>query len=345
MKAGIYYNNQDIRLNYITVPKLKEHDLLLKVFSSGICGSDVMEWYRIKRAPLVLGHEVAGQVEAVGKKVTHLQPGDRIFATHHVPCNICYYCLRGNHTACHTFQKENNFDPGGFSQYLRVSGPSVTTGILKLPAEVSYDQASFIEPLGTVIRGIRAIDLSPGESVAIFGAGIAGLLMIKAALAREAGNIFAIDINPSRLKAAKRIGAHFTSNPDTNVTQWIKDQNGGRLADHAIICTGALSAAQQALETVERGGTILFFAVARPGETLAIDFNPFWRNDITFKTSYGAAPADNHQALTLLQSGQVTVDDMISHRLPLAEIAKGFQMAAKGEGLKVIIKPWGDNHD
>ncbi len=342
MRVGMYYNNSKVEVEELPIPKVGTRDILVKVMASGICGSDVLEWYRIKKAPLVLGHELAGEVVEVGEEIAQFKAGDRVFATHHVPCDACYWCVNGHHTACQVFQTKTNFDPGGFSEYLRVSGGSIDTGTIVLPEEVSYEEGSFIEPLGTVVRGLRAVALKPGDTLAVLGCGIAGLLMIKMARALGAGRIIATDIDDYRLEAAKKCGADRAVKAESDVPGCIRDVNSGRLADKVIVCAGVLSAAQQALDAVDRGGTILFFAVPNPGQTVNIDFNPFWRNDVSLKTCYGAAPLDNRQALELLRSRSVVVTDLITHRYGLGEIAEGFRVAAGGRNcLKVIIRPYG----
>lgn len=339
MKVGMYYNNSDVRVEEIPKPTVDNKDILIKVNVCGICGSDILEWYRIKKAPLVLGHELSGEVIQVGNDITKFKPGDRVFSTHHVPCNECHYCLTDHETACVTFQTKNNFNPGGFSEYLKVSGRSVDTGTLRLPDEVTYEEASFIEPLGTVVRGLRRLELKPGDSMLVLGAGIAGILMIKLGKALGAGRIIATDINDIRLDSAKKFGAEHVFNASDDIPKVIKEVNNDKLADKVVICTGALSAVKQALKSVDKGGTVMFFAVPTPDETVDIDFNPYWRDDISFITSYGAAPQDNQKALELIRAGNINVKDMITHRLSLNEIAKGFELAGKGEGLKILIKP------
>lgn len=340
MLVGMYYNNSRVDIEELPVPKVGKRNILIKVMASGICGSDVLEWYRIKKAPLVLGHELTGEVVEVGEEVTKFKKGDRVFTTHHVPCDECHFCLRGHQTACPVFQTKNNFEPGGFSEYLKVSGRSIDTGTLVLPDEVSYEEGSFIEPLGTVVRGLRAIDLKPGDTVAVLGCGIAGLLMIKLARALGAARIVATDIDDYRLEAARRFGAEKAVRAEGDIPGSIREINNGRLADKVIVCAGALSAAEQALESVDRGGAVLFFAVPNPGQTVNIDFNPFWRNDISLKTCYGAAPLDNAQAMELIRARSVIVTDLITHRYSLKEIAKGFRTACGGGNcLKIIIQP------
>ncbi|MCX8109933.1 MAG: alcohol dehydrogenase catalytic domain-containing protein [Syntrophorhabdaceae bacterium] len=340
MLVGMYYNNKKVELEEMPVPEVGPHDILIKVMASGICGSDVLEWYRIKKAPLVLGHEVTGEVVEVGSSISNFKKGDRVFTTHHVPCGQCYWCQKGHETACDFFQTKNNFTPGGFSEYLRVSGKSVETGTLVLPETVSYEEGSFVEPLGTVVRGIDAIGLKKGDTVIVLGCGIAGLLMIKLCLSLGAGKVFATDIYNNRLEAAKRLGAE-PIHAGEDIEGILRSKNNDRLADKVIVCAGALSAAQQSLKLVERGGTILFFAVPNPGDLVEIDFSPLWRNDVTIKTCYGAAPIDNIKALALIEKNIVKVTDLITHRLSLRDIGRGFEIVAKGDDcLKVIIKPF-----
>ena len=338
MRVGMYYNNSDVRVQELERPTVGDGEILIKVMASGVCGSDIMEWYRIKKAPIVLGHELTGEIVEAGSNVTRFKKGDRVFATHHVPCDECRVCLMGHPTACEMFQGKNNFDPGGFSEYLKVSGKSLETGVLKLPDEVSYAQGSFVEPLGTAVRGLRNADLKPGETLLVVGSGAIGLLIVKLAAALGAGRIIATDLHPSRLEAAKKFGAENTVLATEDVPAIVEKVNG-RMADKVILCAGAVPAANQALQSVGKGGTVVFFAVPKPGQTLDIDFNPFWRNDVTLKTCYGAAPLDNVQALELIRSGRVNVDDMITHRLPLTEIKTAFQVAVEGSGLKVIVEP------
>ncbi len=340
MRVGIYYNNSDVRVKEIPVPEIGPNDILIKIMTSGICGSDVLEWYRIKKAPLVLGHEIAGKIIKKGGNVKKFKIGDRVFATHHVPCERCKYCKNGNETACETFHKVNNFFPGGFAEYVKVSGKSVETGTFILPDNLSYEQGAFIEPLGTVVRGFGSLNIKTHDSILILGSGIAGILFLKLAKSYGVSKIIATDINDFRLNFAQKSGANFVLNANDDIVSKIKKINNGNLVDKVIICTGALSAVYQGLKAVDKGGTILFFAVPEPDKKVEIDLNPFWRDDISFKTSYGAAPADNIQAIELLKTGKIYIDDMITHRLTLNEIGEGFKIASNGkECLKVIIKP------
>jgi L-iditol 2-dehydrogenase len=340
MKAGVYYNNKDVRVEDKPVPETGPNDIRIQVAACGICGSDVLEWYRIKKAPLVLGHEMAGEIVEVGANITDFHVGDRVFATHHVPCGECIYCKNGHETACDVFHNENNFAPGGFAQFLRVSGRSLKNGVFKLPDSMSYEQATFIEPLATVVRCLRAAGLKKGDSLLVLGSGITGLLNIMLAKHLGASKIIATDVNPFKMQAAQKAGADAVIDARADVAAEVKNANGGRPVDKVILCAGSLAAAEQAMNCVDRGGTIVFFAVPLPGDKVPIDFTPFWRNDIAIKTSYGAAPEDNRQAIALIANGHVAVTDVVTHTLPLAQIAEGFRLAAEGKSsLKVIIKP------
>jgi len=340
MRVAMYYNNRDIRIEEMPIPAIGPGEMLMRVEASGICGSDVLEWYRRSKAPLVLGHEVAGQVVKVGVGVSKYKIGDRIVASHHVPCNTCYFCLTGHHTACETL-RQTNFDPGGFSEYIRLPALNVDRGVFVIPEELSYEEATFHEPLGCVIRAQRIAGLNHGQSVLVLGSGIAGLLHILLAKASGAAKIMAVDIVPYRLKAAKRFGATEALMASENITEFFRKINSGRLADLVLVCTGAKEALLQAMQSVERGGTVLFFAPTNPGLEIPLSINQvFFRNDVTFTTSYGASPYDSYLALELMRSQVVRVKEMITHRLPLEETALGFKIVEEAKkSIKVIIEP------
>ena len=340
MRVAMYYNSRDIRLEEIQIPKIGPGELLVRVEACGICGSDVMEWYRRNQAPLVLGHEIGGQVVAMGDDVECYQEGDRVAAAHHVPCNTCYYCLNGHHTMCETLHR-TTFDPGGFAEYLRLSPINVDRGVFLLPDEVSYEEATFIEPIACILRAQRLANLQPGNSVLVIGSGITGLLHVQLARALGAGRVIATDINDYRLEVAHKYGADVTIHAKENLPGRLREINRGRLADRVIVCTGAVPAINQALQSVECGGTILLFAPTDPGVTIPISINElFWRRDITVTTSYASSPADYVLAMELIRAHDVNVNQMITHRLGLAEVGLGFQLVADAQNsIKVIIEP------
>lgn len=339
MRVLVYYNNRDVRVEEMPVPGISAGELLIKTFASGICGSDVMEWYRIKKAPRVLGHEITGEIIAVGEGVEKYKKGDRVFVSHHVPCNTCYYCLNGYHTACETLHK-TNYDPGGFAEFVRIPKINVESGVYILPDEMSYEEGTFIEPLACVVRGQRLAGLKPGQTVLVIGSGISGLIHINLARALGAGRIIATDITEHRLQAAKRFGADAVINAGDDVQKRLLELNENRLADLVIVCAGALSASTGALKCVGRGGTVLFFAVPEPAVMVPVPMNDLWRNEITLMTSYGASPLDLDRAIKLLACRRVQVHDMITHRLTFDEAGLGFHLVADAkESIKVIFEP------
>jgi L-iditol 2-dehydrogenase len=339
MRVAVYYNNRDVRLEQMAVPIIGPGELLVRVRASGICGSDLMEWYRIKKAPLVLGHEMAGEIMEIGEEVDNFHIGDRVFVSHHVPCGKCRYCLAGHQSVCDVL-RTSHFDPGGFAEYIRVPKINVQLGTFRLPEEITFDEGSFIEPLACVVRAQRFARLSPGQTVLVIGSGISGLLHIQLARARGAGRIIATDISDFRLKAASRFGADATIRGSEEVANKVRELNDGRLADLVIVCTGAMPAIQQAVKSIDRGGTLLFFAPTAAGVDVPIPLFDFWRDEISVVTSYAGSGQDLVESIELIRTREVRVADMITHRLPLADTARGFLLAANGqESIKVIIDP------
>ena len=340
MRVAMYYHNRDVRLEGMPVPRIGPGEILVKVMASGICGSDVMEWYRIKKAPLVLGHEIAGVIVETGKGVERYRTGDRVFVSHHIPCNTCHYCLRGYHTACETLHT-TNYDPGGFAEYIRVPRINVDRGVFVLPEEVSFEQGVFIEPLACVVRGQRIAKLQPGQSVLILGSGISGLLHLLLARALGAGKIFLTDVSEYRLDAARRMGADAAFHAGDDIPAKLREANEGLLAELVVVCTGALTAFKQALQSVDRGGTVLCFATTEPGVDLPVPINEFWRNEIKLTPSYGNSPLDAMETIGLLRKKRVAAETLVTHRLGLAETGLGFQLVADADqSIKVIVEPF-----
>jgi L-iditol 2-dehydrogenase len=341
MRVAMYYSNRDVRVERMPVPEIGPGELLLQVVASGICGSDVMEWYRRDKVPLVLGHEVAGIVHAVGQGVEKFKQGDRVAVTHHVPCNTCRYCLNGHHTVCDTLLKGTRFHPGGFAEYVRVPAINVDRGVFKFSREVSFEDASFMEPLACALRGQRIAHLNPGQSVFVLGCGIAGLLHIALARVLGAGLVAAADNIPFRLNAAREVGAHLVVDAGDRVLEALREANGGYLADLVIICYEGFTSI--ALKAVEKGGTVLFFAGASEDATIPGKVNDlFWRTEVTLTSSYAGSPSDCDVALRLIQAGGIPVSKLITHRLGLAEAADGFHAVSAPmdhDCVKVIVEP------
>jgi L-iditol 2-dehydrogenase len=341
MRVLMYYSNEDVRLEEMPVPEIGPGELLMKVVASGICGSDVMEWYRRDKVPLVLGHEVAGEVVSLGEGVEKFEVGDRVAATHHVPCNTCHYCLNGHHTVCETLLRGTHFDPGGFAEYIRVPAINVDRGVFKIPEGVGYAEASFMEPLACVFRGQNNAGVKPGQTVLVLGCGISGLLHISLARALGAGVVVGADTIAFRLKAAAAVGAHHTLEATETMIESLREINGGYLADLVILCFEGFI--PLALKSVERGGTLLFFGGASEGATLSLPMNElFWRTEITLTSTYAGSPKDCTVALKLIKAGTIPVEKLVTHKLSLAQGSKGFEAVCTPtvhDCIKVILLP------
>jgi L-iditol 2-dehydrogenase len=284
-----------------------------------------MEWYRIQKAPRILGHEIAGEI--VESQSDKYQPGQRVFVSHHVPCNDCKYCREENQTACDTLH-QGNYDPGGYSEFVRVPKINVDYGVYVLPDQVSYAEGTMIEPLACGVRGLRLIDIRANHTVLILGCGISGILNIQ--LAKLTGaRVVATDLNAYRLHKAKEFGADEVRHASQDLNLKV---------DRVIVCTGAYTAVEQAFRCVDKAGIILLFAI--PNRDIAIPIPDFWRNELTVTSSYGAAPADLEEALALIANRTINVKDTITQKLPLEQIQAAFKIVAEAqESLKVVLEP------
>lgn len=335
MKAAYWYNNRDIRIEETPTPVPGPREMLVKVISCGICGSDIVEWYRLPRAPLIQGHEIGAEVVAAGADVKKYHPGDRVFIAPKVPCGKCFYCLNGHYPQCSEIKERL---PGGFAEYILVPEVLIERGTYLLPKSVTYDQSTFIEPLACVVRAQRLASVRKDQSVMVIGCGMSGLLHVKLAHAKGC-KVVAADINKVKLEFAARMGADVTIAATENMSEQLISQNG-RKADIVILCASADSAVEQAWRCIDKGGTIILFTVPGPDKKVIVPINDFWMKEITILTSYYCGPPDIVEAMTLIKSGDIIVDDLVTHRLPLSNIAEGFQLVTDGrESIKVIIKP------
>jgi L-iditol 2-dehydrogenase len=336
MKVAVYYNNNDIRIEERPKPSISENEILVKMMASGICGTDVMEWYRIKKAPRILGHEMAGEILEIGNKVRDFKRGDRVFVSHHVPCYRCHHCLQGNHTACESLHS-GNYAPGGFAEYIRVPEENVRYGTFLLPEGLTYDDGTMIEPLACAMAGQKQLGLEEGHTVLIIGSGISGLLHIQLSKMKKV-KVIATDINDSRLNRALEFGADHVINALNYSADELKRINDNRLADRVIVCAAARQAIESALSSVGRKGKILFFAV--PEFDMNIPSLRFWRNEITITFSYGAAPDDLKNAIEIINRGEMNVRKMITQKIPLSDIMHGFKLVSEAKNsLKVVVVP------
>jgi L-iditol 2-dehydrogenase len=335
MRVAVWYNNRDIRIEEVDRPVPGPEEMLVKILACGICGSDIVEWYRLPRAPLVPGHEIGGEVVETGAAVKNFKAGDRVFIAPKIPCMQCDYCKNGHFPVCPHVKARL---PGGFAEYILVPAALVQNGTYRLPAAISADQSTFIEPLACVVRAQNLAAVSPKQTVMIFGCGMSGLLHVKLAKAQGC-RVAAVDIRPERLDYAVRCGADITFNASEDVPIHLLEGNGSRAAV-VILCTSAVPAIEQAWACVDKGGRIVFFAVPDPGKEVVVPINDFWMNEITILTSYYCGPSDIVQAMELIESDRIQVDELITHRLPLSKISEGFELVMDGgKSVKVIIRP------
>lgn len=323
MKVAVYYKNSDVRIEERPKPAIGEGEILVKMMASGICGTDLMEWYRIKKAPRVLGHEMTGEI--VESRSDKFGIGQRVFVSHHVPCNTCKYCLSGNHTACETLHA-GNYEPGGFSEFVRVPKINVENGTYVLPDNVSFEEGTMIEPLACVVRAQRIMDVRRGTTVLVMGSGVSGLLNIQLAKLKGA-TVIATDISEYRLNKAREFGADETL--DANKMPDVK-------ADRVVMCTGAMPAFEKAFACMDRKAVMMLFAI--PNRSIQVPNEDFWRNEFSMVSSYGASPVDLEESLNLIRDGKVDVKSMITHKLKFEDIQTGFRIAAEArDSLKVIV--------
>jgi L-iditol 2-dehydrogenase len=309
--------------------------MLLKVISCGICGSDIVEWYRLPRAPLVQGHEIGGEVVKVGDAVRKYEAGDRVFVAPKVPCMECDYCKNGHYPVCSSV---NERLPGGFAEYILVPEFLLEHGTYLLPENISYDLSTFIEPLACIVRAQKLAGVKKGQTVMVLGCGVSGLLHIKLAKAKNC-KVIAIDINTKKLEFAKKNGADILIHAEGNISEQLASIKH-KMADAVFLCTSALSAIDLAWKCVDKGGVIVFYAVPGPEKKVTIPINDFWRKEIRVITSYYCGPPDIEEAIKLIEEKRIELEDMVTHRFPLKDIEKAFQLVLDGrESLKVIIRP------
>jgi L-iditol 2-dehydrogenase len=332
MKVAKWYNNKDIRIEEAPVPDVGPGEIKVEVLSCGICGSDICEWYRLPRAPLVPGHELGGRVIETGAGVTGFQVGERVFVAPKIPCMECYYCRKGHHPICSEVPERL---PGGFAQYVVVPEAIVRGGTYLLPENMTYDQSTFIEPLACVVRAQRLSNVQAGQTLMIIGCGMSGLLHVKLGIEKGC-RVIAADISDYRLSLAKELGADVVVNASRDVAL----SPGKKKPDTIILCTAAIPAIDQAFNCLDKGGTLVFFAVPDPGQDVVVPINALWMRETTLLTSYYCGPDDIQNAIEYINTGTIKVDDMITHKLPLDQIGKGFALVLDGSrSLKVIIHP------
>jgi len=338
MRAGCLDENLAVRVVEMPVPAVGAGEILVRTAACGICSGDIMGWYMRRKAPLVFGHEPAGEVVAVGAGVRDFTPGDRVFAHHHAPCFACELCARGEFVQCAAW-RDGRLVPGGMAEYFVVPAGNVRGDTLRLPDDVSYADASLIEPVACTVKSLRRAGISGGERIVIIGLGIMGQLHVL--LARDAGarQIIGLDRIPFRLERARQLGADAVVHVDErDPIAAVRELTEGALADAVIVGPGSVEAMELGLALAGRGATVVLFTASRPDDRLAVAPYDLYFREIRLVPSYSCGPPDTRDALALVSRGVVTTEKVVTHRFPLAELESAYRTAADGGvALKTIV--------
>ena len=340
LKVGVYYGPGDIRCEEMPRPKLIGGDVLVEMKACGICGSDLMDWYLVNRAPLVLGHEPVGIVVEVSRDVKKFEVGDRVFAHHHVACCACHYCVHGDYTLCEQF-RETHLDPGGFSEYFRVPTPNVKMDTFKIPKHMSFEEATLIEPVACGIKAMVKCNIKPGDVVAVIGAGPAGIINLMLSKILGASKTAICDLIEYRLKMARKFGADLIVDPSKeSFSEAVKSISEGRGADAVIVTAPNKNAIELGVEVCRKGGTLCLFAPTPPNVYVKLSPHKLFFNEIKIMPSYSTSHIETRMALNLIASKRLKVKELITHKFKLENISEAFELASKiKECLKVIIVP------
>lgn len=346
MQAAVYRGIRDVRVEAVPVPEIGPGEVLVRVHTCGICGTDLKKISTGSHsAPRIFGHETSGTIAAIGSDVDGFEVGDRVMVFHHIPCGECFYCRRKVFAQCPVYKKVGctaGFEPsgGGFAEYVRVMDWIVRRGLVKIPDSVSFEQAAFVEPVNTCLKGIEALRLEPGESVLVIGQGPIGIIL--SALARRAGaKVMASDLYPQRLAIARQ---HcITDTIDASQSEVVKEvraRTEGRGADAVMLAVGGNSLIRTAMDSARYGGRILLFAQTARGEA-TIDPAAVCVDEKTLLGSYSASVELQDESARLVFNGEIDLASLISHRFPLAESLEALRLAAnpQPDSMKIVIQP------
>jgi L-iditol 2-dehydrogenase len=320
-------------------PDVNDNEMLVRMQSCGICGSDLEKVYgNYGMKSSRVGHEPAGVVIKVGKKLEKFKEGDRVFVHHHVSCYSCRYCLQGNYTMCNNYQT-SNIEPCGLSEQFIVPKWNIEHGgVLKLPDSISYDEAALIEPFACCIRGLHKISIKHGDNVAILGAGPTGVMHTLLAKFWGANNIVVSDVNDFRLKFVEKYGVTTVNLKSQNLEEIVNSHTEGLGVDVTVIATGSIKAFESSLKITRRGGKILLFGVPSVGSKFDINLNAIYSNEQTIISSYGASEIETNQALSLMSDKSIDLLPLVTHRFKIKESNNAFQCAHEGsDSMKVLI--------
>lgn len=338
MKAIRVYNLDDIRIEESDVPEIGADEALVRMKTCGICGSDTMDWYVAKKAPLYLGHEPAGVIERVGSNVTQFKIGDRVFVHHHAPCFDCKYCQKQQYSLCPAW-KATNLDPGGMAEYFRVPAINLQGDTLKLPDALSFEDGALIEPTACVVKSFRRAGLQRGDTLLIIGLGVMGQMHILLGRHYGANTIIGADRVPYRLQKARDFGADAVVDvTSAKLPEAVAEITHGNLADVVIIGPHSIDAMQTGLACAGKGGTVLFFTPSPEGVQLNIHPFHLYFNEIDLVFSYSCGPDDTREAMHLIERGVITAESLVTHRFPLHEAQQAVAKTVEANAsLKTLV--------
>jgi L-iditol 2-dehydrogenase len=337
MRAARLDERLEVAVSEMPVPPVGPGELLVRTRACGICTGDIMGWYMRRKAPLVFGHEPAGEVAAVGTGVEEFRPGDRVFAHHHAPCFACDLCARAEFVQCAAW-REGRLIPGGMAEYFVVPSVNVRGDTLHLPAGVSFADGTLVEPLACTVKSIRRAGIAGGERVAVIGLGVMGQLHLLVARHAGARQVIGLDRVPVRLERARQLGADAVVHVDEgDPVAALLDLTGGALADAVVVGPGSIEAMELGLALAGRGATVVLFTASRPGDRLAVSPHDLYFREVRLVPSYSCGPNDTRDALALVASGVVTADKVVTHRFPLERAADAYRTAASVTALKTVV--------
>jgi L-iditol 2-dehydrogenase len=298
-----------------------------------------MTWYIEKKAPLVLGHEPAGEIVKVGKNVNTFKTGDRVFVHHHAPCMDCKFCKRGDYVQCDEW-RISNLIPGGISEYVLVPEVNLKNDTLLLPENIDYEDASLIEPAACVVKSLKRSGMKKGDTVLIIGLGVMGMIHLLLAPQFVSGKVIGADIVEFRLKQAEYFGADTVLNVNkTSLIEATQSLTGGKGADIVIVGPNSVEAMNIGLRCTAPGGTVVFFTPAKPNEKLVVDPNYIYFKDINIVTSYSCGPDDTRMSLEFIKRGIINAEKLVTHRFSIDETEMAFRTVAEArDSMKVLIK-------
>src|SRR5712692_8995935 len=346
MQAAVYRGKDDVRLETVPVPDIGLGEVLIRVHTCGICGTDLKKIATGSHsAPRIFGHETSGEVAAVDAGVKNFAPGDRVVVFHHIPCRQCYYCQHKTFAQCPTYKKVGctaGFEPsgGGFAEYVRVMDWIVEQGTVKIPPKVSFEQACFVEPVNTCMKGIEALRLQPGETVLAIGQGPIGIIL--SVLARRAGDtVITSDLYPERLRIAKSLGFEHTIDASQHdAVRSVRQQTEGRGADAVMLAVGSNALIRSAMDAARPGGRVLLFAQTQRGE-VSVDPAAICVDEKTLVGSYSASVDLQEESVRFVMNREMDLEQLITHRFPLQDAAQALELAAHPQpaSMKVVIQP------